>query len=413
MRACLAALSLAVLTPVTLKGQPFSDELRRQLEGMPAIHRQLSSYEHWIDGVYLITGVTEDERQFSWRVSDSETLDSVRNRLGSSLTMTVRGNKVLRLASAGALEGVEAGHLAGALARLQVPCTLVFEHEGEPNCGDDHITAVNLTRPIQPPQPRLVDEAVDKIAREYPKASPHSVELTHFVGGPCDEHEIVSCIVLGGPTRGWTVVDKLSEAIKLATSRAIRRSPAQGPVSAGQTVRVEGLQARKDLNGELGVALKYVSDTGRWLVRLRNGEGVKIKPDNLAGMDGAHGRVYVFWGDARWSRAQLLGEIARGHWGLCRASVADVSVAVAARRREVDPRLVFAPVTEMTEDFLREMNHARAGAMVVRAAQQHEEQEEAGEGGGRDRSESLVSLSDAGLSSDVAAATTPAVASDD
>jgi hypothetical protein len=238
---------------------------------------------------------------------------------------------------------------------------------------------------------------VDKIAREYPKASPHSVELTHFVGGPCDEHEIVSCIVLGGPTRGWTVVDKLSEAIKLATSRAIRRSPAQGPVSAGQTVRVEGLQARKDLNGELGVALKYVSDTGRWLVRLRNGEGVKIKPDNLAGMDGAHGRVYVFWGDARWSRAQLLGEIARGHWGLCRASVADVS----------------APVTEMTEDFLREMNHARAGAMVVRAAQQHEEQEEAGEGGGRDRSESLVSLSDAGLSSDVAAATTPAVASDD
>jgi hypothetical protein len=33
---------------------------------------------------------------------------------------------------------------------------------------------------------------------------------------------------------------------------------------------------------------------------------------------GAHGRVYVFWGDARWSRAQLLGEIARGHWGLCR-----------------------------------------------------------------------------------------------
>ena len=91
-------------------------------------------------------------------------------------------------------------------------------------------------------------------------------------------------------------------------------------MSGGQTVRVEGLQARKDLNGELGVALKYVSDTGRWLVRLRNGEGVKIKPDNLAGMDGAHGRVYVFWGDARWSRAQLLGEIARGT-GACVARV--------------------------------------------------------------------------------------------
>ena len=31
----------------------------------------------------------------------------------------------------------------------------------------------------------------------------------------------------------------------------------------------------------------------------------------------------VFWGDARWTRAQLLGEIARGHWGLCKASVTD------------------------------------------------------------------------------------------
>ena len=32
------------------------------------------------------------------------------------------------------------------------------------------------------------------------------VELSHFVGGPCDVDEIVSCLVLGGPGRGWTVV---------------------------------------------------------------------------------------------------------------------------------------------------------------------------------------------------------------
>ena len=33
----------------------------------------------------------------------------------------------------------------------------------------------------------------------------------------------------------------------------------------------------------------------------------------------ATGTVLCFWGDARWSRTQLLGEIARGHWGMCRA----------------------------------------------------------------------------------------------
>ena len=44
--------------------------------------------------------------------------------------------------------------------------------------------------------------------------------------------------------------------------------------------------------------------------RLRNGDGKQVKPENLEPMEGAGGRVFAFWGDARWSRAQLLGEIA-------------------------------------------------------------------------------------------------------
>ena len=73
----------------------------------------------------------------------------------------------------------------------------------------------------------------------------------------------------------------------------------------------------------------------------------------------ATGVVHCVWGDAQWSRTQLLGEIARGHWGLCRAAVTDLphdgGAARAARRwrPDVDGRLVFAPVTEMTEDFMR------------------------------------------------------------
>ena len=30
-------------------------------------------------------------------------------------------------------------------------------------------------------------------------------------------------------------------------------------------------------------------------------------------------QLRIHWGDARWSRTQLLGEIARGSWGMCRA----------------------------------------------------------------------------------------------
>ena len=43
--------------------------------------------------------------------------------------------------------------------------------------------------------------------------------------------------------------------------------------------------------------------------------------------------VKVFWGDARWSRAQLLGEIARGNWGVCHAGADDVAAAEGASGR--------------------------------------------------------------------------------
>jgi len=260
---------------IIASGHPFSDELRRQIERMPAHMRGLSSYDHWIGGVYLITGVTEDDRELPWRVEDDETLDLVRDRLDDELTMEVRGKK-LRLVASGALAGVAHADLAAAFGQLRAPCTIVFEKEGEPNCGDDHIAAVNLTRQIEAPDAAEVARALEKVQQAYPKSAPQKVELTHFIGGPCDLGEIVSCIVLGGPGRGWTVHSDLSEAIKLATSRAVRRTEAQGNLAGGQTVRLRGLQARPDLNGEVGLALRFAPDSGRWLVRLRNGDGKQV-----------------------------------------------------------------------------------------------------------------------------------------
>ena len=38
-------------------------------------------------------------------------------------------------------------------------------------------------------------------------------------------------------------------------------------VEEGDRVRVQGLQGRAELNGRVGVALRFVSDRGRWEVR--------------------------------------------------------------------------------------------------------------------------------------------------
>ena len=97
-------------------------------------------------------------------------------------------------------------------------------------------------------------------------------------------------------------------------------------------------------------------------VRLQNGEGKSVKPANLeaaaasesGGPKAGRGVVMVFWGDAQWSRAQLLGEIARGSWGMCRAGVSELLVEPEKRRRGLDGRLAFAPITEMSDDYVRD-----------------------------------------------------------
>ena len=103
-------------------------------------------------------------------------------------------------------------------------------------------------------------------------------------------------------------------------------------------------------------------------VRLADGEGKRVRPANLtalaklddhaaeaaeaaAGQPGAAaeaassrgGRVLAFWGDARWSRTQLLGEIARGSWGMCQGTVLDLASVPRLRRSGLDPANVAGP----------------------------------------------------------------------
>jgi len=242
-----------------------------------------------------------------------------------------------------------------------------------PGCGEDHVTAVNLSRPVSAlssSKAQLVSEAIAYVSCKYPAAA-KTVYVEHYHGGPCHPDDLRCCLVAGGSGRGWSVIDgseaaeggsslgpvvggeMLNTAVRLAASRAARRSDEQGPLGSGCPVRLHGLQARADLNGQLGITLRFMKSSHRWEVRLCDGSGLLLKPTNLEGLGSGGGTVMAFWGDAQWSRTQLLGELARGNWGMCRASVSELIAPVAERRPALEGRLLYSPVTEMTDDFIR------------------------------------------------------------
>jgi len=340
--------------------QVFSEELGRQLETLDDFNRERSGYLHWQQGAYLITTVASDDGRCEVPIADSSQMRSLCSQLDENMCI-MNHAKTLRLVPAGSLSGVEFADLGtqqefwAAMQSIQFPGVLHFASTEESTMGDDHISAVNLSRPLaSPPRPSLVDHAVYNVTSKHPNAS--RVELRHYSGGPCGEDAVATCLVPGGTGSGWSIVKDIEAAITMAYARVVaKKVDEQGEVVRGQSVKLQGLKSRPDLNGKVGVALQFCPENGRWRVRLADGDGKELKPANLEPLEGSHGRVFIFWGDAQWSRTQLLGEIARGHWGLARSSVADVTLPPS----EVWPsmwdagRMAFAPVTEMTEDFMK------------------------------------------------------------
>ena len=258
----------------------------------------------WVLRRYLITAVN-DGAHTTLRLNDADELDDIRRILGSDLVLPGSDGATYSLVAGGTLAGVPADGLQAGLAALTAPATIVLAAAGtEPDCGQDHVEAVNLTRPVPALDAAAVARHVAKAAAKY--GGCRQVVLEHFLGGPCDPENIVNCVVPGGSNQGWTVVKELDAAIQLAHSRAVKRTEDQGELAGGQAVVVIGLKARPDLNGEVGILLRFDHAASRWLVRLRNGEGKRIKPANLAALaedgnpaGGVTGRVLVFWGDAR------------------------------------------------------------------------------------------------------------------
>lgn len=174
-------------------------------------------------------------------------------------SLELRGREYV-LASRLTLAGVPEDRLVDALGALETPAKIALVAKGGPSCGEDSISAVNLTRSMdRVPDAAMVKYTLEALTSSYPAAG--DVVLTHFNGGPCDSEEVVTCVVPGGKGPGWTIVKSLRDAVKLAAGRATRRF---GSVSPGQTVRLTGLKANPELNGEVGLALYYLADAERW-----------------------------------------------------------------------------------------------------------------------------------------------------
>lgn len=361
----------------------FSDNLEHDVQNFSPALRSMSGYDHWIRGVYLITSVTSDDPDKTLTLTTKSSVEGLLSRLDDDLTLNFHGQH-LRLVNAESLSHVpEGGDLRQALLSAPLPVTIVLRVTTPITCADDHIVAVNIARCVPNP---IVPGKFDSIYRSACQRMPaiSSIDIKHYIGGPVEELEITTCIVTGG-AKGWTIVPNLKQALYLAATRVQKREPNQGDILIGQRVTLTGLIARPDLNGKVGMALRFLSEPQRWEVQLSTGEGLRVKPINLTA-EGGPSRVLVFWGDARWSRAQLLGETARGHWGLCRATVGEFIVPPEEvwRGTLVPNRLAFAPISAMTDELLsrlvaeggaarQEMEAAYQTAAGARSALQGEE----------------------------------------
>ena len=172
--------------------------------------------------------------------------------------------------------------------------------------------------------------------------------------------------VPGANRRGWDVFTCLRDAILHAHEMS---AASDGMFCAGQTVRLKDLKSREDLNGTFGILLRPSSSKkSRWMVRLADGSGVNLAEKNLSSVKGRHGRVMIFWGQARWCRAQLLGQISKGQWGITKALAGDIILKHKNRIEHVRSRMVVAPFTSMTEkDIIQAKEDEEAAARELKS----------------------------------------------
>ncbi len=171
---------------------------------------------------------------------------------------------------------------------------------------EDGVLALCLTQPLAPADAAAARSAV--LLRACPElAAPPLARLTlhHFVGGPVSPADAMALAL-------WP------------------RPPESRPPNVS-LIRTEESGATWAVGSPRQIALELARQI----------------PEGALAMQ-------IYWGSAGWTRVQLLGEMARGSWGLCAAQGEDVFAARGAHPATVYSailaanRPVYAPQSEMT-----------------------------------------------------------------
>lgn len=372
----------ALISPgcIIASHESFNRNIQDQIRENPLL-AHLASVQHWLRGVYLITKVEEDLGEIEWTLDDPGDVTQLFRRLDTSSTeespfLELADGTKYTLQAQGLLDGRTVPDIneqdLRSLLLTNLPCHLVFRPHDPPtntDFTDDKVAAVNLTRPFVPRG--TLQKRAEKLIQD---TKTQTVDVTYYQGGPCGDERIGTCLVLGGRRRGYTVVRSFRTALLMAKRNALQaKNPGRCNIAVGQHVIVQGLCQRKDLNGKRGAVQAYDESEGRFEVQILkeqrqhdnddstndineaapNIQRVKIKPNNLVAHSsgiGMNGTVLAFVGDARWTRVQLLGEIAKTSWGLCQAQLLDLFRPASELYDSVFTRLVYAPQSEMSRD---------------------------------------------------------------
>ena len=310
---------------IIASSKEFSDLIRNT----HPIMRKLTGLEHWLEGVYLITAIEPGEKVLKLLVEDSVELDGLLQRLqisGQNGYLRYTDQEFLLYSISG--ETVENDCLH-AIRKAKLPAELVFESK---DSSQEDILAVNMVRKFEPDELQI--SQIGNVS---------DAEVQHYFGGPCEEDSISCFIVTGGP-QGYRILSNIQEAKEFVNCQARIKHDGVCPGNI-VNIMVQGQPT-------IGIVTDWNQDAQKWEISICNDDSqclvIMQSPNEVEFQQET--KLMVFWGNARWNRAQLLGEIAKGSWGMTMGNSRDI-IPTTKKWNNIYDRLVFAPPSPMSEDY--------------------------------------------------------------
>ncbi|CAE8688845.1 unnamed protein product, partial [Polarella glacialis] len=246
-------------------------------------------------------------------------------------------------------------------AREQIPARLRLEAEVG-DFAEDAVMAVNLSRPIpysdlscdSQEVLRSACEAAAKavgklsfgtlsavsgrtlsaVTAEEAQAAVRAVPLRHFLGGPCDQ--VRSLVICKAPLLQRSLLGRQLQSLDAVCSTQLVTALAEAAVMTLRQQATSGPQtsfaasSSSSSTSELNILGQGPAKRRRLWRKSRPNE--LFTNSGIPEDETGENPLLVFWGEARWSRTQLLAEVARKDWGLCEAVAEDLPWAVSSNR---------------------------------------------------------------------------------